>query len=105
MAKEEEIKTEPKAESNEDKLTMQKLSVYAAQLEGRLNKALEHIKNLEKEVALYQMQDYYQRAQMLCVILANEKIDKEFRDKCEAELKELVYPPQREEVKEKTPEE
>jgi hypothetical protein len=43
------------------------------------------------------MQDYYQRAQMLCVILANDKIAEDFRKKCEQELFELVYPPQKEE--------
>ena len=45
------------------------------------------------------MQDYYQRAQLLCVVLANDKINEEFRAKCEAELIELVYPPKQEESK------
>lgn len=97
MAKEEEVKIEEKAKEGQEKLNFQKLSFYASQLEGRLNNATKHIEELEKQLTLYQMQDYYQRAQMLCVILANDKIAEDFRKKCEQELFELVYPPQKEE--------
>lgn len=97
MAKEEEVKIEEKAKEGQEKLNFQKLSIYASQLEGRLNNAAKHIEELEKQLTLYQMQDYYQRAQMLCVILANDKIAEDFRKKCEQELFELVYPPQKEE--------
>lgn len=97
----EEVKIEEKGE----KLDINKVAIYAAQLEGRLKDAAERIKvmsakmhELEDQLAFYQMQDYYQRAQLLCVIVSNDAFDPELRAKCAEELAQHVYPsPKKEE--------
>lgn len=105
MAKEEMAKIAPK-DPNEpnkqsipqegQKLTRQEVAAYIGQLEDRLKKTLEVLKDTRKELEFYQMQDYYQRAQLLCVVIANDKLSQEFRDKCAEELENLVYPPREE---------
>ena len=92
-------KEETKAPEQPKKLTQEQLGAYVNHLENELKKAYASLKEAQKEITMYQMQDYYQRAQLLCVVLANDKINEEFRAKCEAELIELVYPPKQEESK------
>lgn len=77
----------------EEKLDQKKIGIYIGQLEERLKRTSAALRDAQKEIELYQMQDYYQRAQLLCVILANDKLNEDFRKKCEDELQKLVYPP------------
>ena len=115
MAKEETVKLTPKdgvkpedinalsgAIPQDGKpLTKEQVSVYINQLEDRLRRASAMLKEMKKELELYQMQDYYQRAQLLCVIISNNNIGEQFRSMCEEELKLLVYPPKEEPKQEK----
>lgn len=96
-------KEETKAPEQPKKLTYDQLTVYAGQLENRLKAAAGQIQEVtnrlqeaEQALQFYQMQDYYQRAQLLCMIAANEKIGSAFREQCESELYSLVFPPQEE---------
>lgn len=76
-----------------EKLDQKKIGLYIGQLEERLKRTSAALHDAQKEITFYQMQDYYQRAQLLCVVLANDKLNEEFRKKCEEELQNLVYPP------------
>lgn len=89
-------KEENKAGEQPKPLTREQLAAYVNNLEIRLKDAYQNLREAEKQINLYQMQDYYQRAQLLCVVLANDKLNEEFRKKCEEELQNLVYPPKKE---------
>lgn len=99
MAKEETIQNEERKP-----LDAKQLAAYVSQLETRLKSAYSDLREAKKELSFYQMQDYYQRAQLLCVLVSNTSLNEEFRKKCEEELMNLVYPPQPE-GKEETPKE
>ena len=93
-------KEEMKAPEQPKKLDYNQLVAYAQQLEERLKFSGKKLKEMEDQLLFYQMQDYYQRAQLLCMVCANDKLGQDFRDQCEAELHSLVFPPQKEETAE-----
>lgn len=90
-------KEETKAPEQPKKLSYDQIAAYAGQLEARLKSTIGQLQEAQQALQMYQMQDYYQRAQLLCMIIANERINGSFRDQCESELFTLVYPPQEEE--------
>lgn len=88
-----------------EKLTYEKLAAYANQLQGRLEYASRQLESLTQELNFYRTQDYYQRAQLLCMILSNDRLDAGFRYKCEEELQDLVFPKEEEKEPAEQPEE
>lgn len=105
MAKEEMAKLTPKEGVETENagiiqdgkpLTKEQTIAYIQLLEDRLKMASKTLKEMRKELELYQMQDYYQRAQLLCMVISNKEIDEQFRTMCQNELKMLVYPPKEE---------
>ena len=94
-------KEEAKANEQPKPLTREQLAAYINNLELRLKEAYENLRETRKELELYQMQDYYQRAQLLCVVIANDKLDPEFLAKCKEELMKMIYPPKEEPKTEK----
>lgn len=96
MAKEETKPTLELKDVEPEVLDAKKLAAYADQLENRLKIALQNLREAKKELEMYQMQDYYQRAQLLLTVLSSQYVSEEFQKKCHDELMNMVFPPVKE---------
>lgn len=95
MAKE-ELKAPEVENVHPESLDAKQLAAYAGQLEERLKIVLKSLHEAKKELEMYQMQDYYQRAQLLMAVLDHKNVSPEFQKKCHDELISLVFPPVKE---------
>lgn len=87
-------KEENKSTGTGEPMDIKKLAAYANQLETRLKSAYSELNEARQQISMYQMQDYYQRAQLLCMVISNEKIGDDLRKRCESELGSLIFPPE-----------
>ena len=82
-----------------DKLTYEQLSALCEQMEHRIKDLVGKLQVAQKQLAAYQMQDYYQRAGLLMELVKMASyLDDGFIGKVHAELEELVFPKETDKV-------
>ena len=98
MAKE-EVKAENVQKEQPNKLTYEQLRMIATKLEQQRDTLVQRVQELEKQIGMYQMQDYYQRVSLLWDIIKTHITNSpdgcfngEFLNKVREEFVELVYP-------------
>lgn len=95
----EEVKTENVQKEQPNKLTYEQLRMIATKLEQQRDTLVQRVQELEKQLGMYQMQDYYQRISLLWDIIKthitnspNAYFGGKFLNKVREEFVELVYP-------------